>query len=265
MTATTTTTMTSLDQNTCEQLSAWMDGELSREESLFLERRLQHDEALQAMYTRLQLTSACMKGQSARLMRHSLCASVKQALSEESLSRKSRRPLFAWAAAASMAFAAIVFIPSFMQDTATQEPKLANTSETTANNEFANNQIDPPATFGSADLIGNRQLAVGTSSIASSSTPAAAITSAVNPLPIDLAAGVVSPEDFPLIISSAKKSWPRAVVNANSDPALEAYLVRHNQMMAQDGMGGFVPYVDVVAQDTGEGKNETGQNAGDNK
>ena len=257
---TTTITMTSLDQNTCEQLSAWMDGELSREESLFLERRLQHDEALQAMYTRLQMTSACMKGQSARLMRHSLCASVNHALSEESSSRKSRRPLFAWAAAASMAFAAIVFIPSFMQDTATQEPKLADTSETTINND-----IDPPATFGSADLVGNRQLAVGTSIIASSSSPATAITSAVNPLPIDLAAGVVSPEDFPLIIRSAKKSWPRAVVNANSDPALEAYLVRHNQMMAQDGMGGFVPYVDVVAQDTGEGKKETGQNAGDNK
>lgn len=257
---TTTTTMTSLDQNTCEQLSAWMDGELSREESLFLERRLQHDEALQAMYTRLQMTSACMKGQSARLMRHTLCASVNQALSEESSSRKSRRPLFAWAAAASMAFAAIVFIPSFMQDTATQEPKLADTSETTINND-----IDPPATFGSADLIGNRQLAVSTSIIASSSSPTTAVTSAENQLPIDLAAGVVSPEDFPLIISSAKKSWPRAVVNANSDPALEAYLVRHNQMMAQDGMGGFVPYVDVVAQDAGEGKKETDQNAGDNK
>ncbi len=257
---TATTPMTSLDQNTCEQLSAWMDGELSREESLFLERRLQHDEALQAMYTRLQMTSACMKGQSARLMRHTLCANVKQALAEESSSRKSRRPLFAWAAAASMAFAAIVFIPSFMQDTTTQEPKLANTSETVISNE-----IDPPATFGSADLIGNRQLAVSTAIIAVSSSPTSAITPAINPSPIDLAAGVASPEDFPLIISSAKKSWPRAVVNANSDPALEAYLVRHNQMMSQDGMGGFVPYVDVVAQDAGEAKKETDQHAGDNK
>ncbi len=262
---TATITMTSLDQNTCEQLSAWMDGELSREESLFLERRLQHDEALQSMYTRLQMTSACMKGQSARLMRHTLCANVKQALSEESSSRKSRQPLFAWAAAASMAFAAIVFIASFMQDTATQEPKLVNTSETTPSNEIANNQIDPPATFGSADLIGNRQLAVSTSIIASSSNPDTAITPAINSSPIRSVTGVVSPEDFPLIISSAKKSWPRAVVNTNSDPALEAYLVRHNQMMSQDGMGGFVPYVDVVAQDAGEVKKVTDQNAGDNK
>ena len=35
-----------------------------------------------------------------------------------------------------------------------------------------------------------------------------------------------------------------------SDPAIEAYLVRHNQMLANDGMGGFVPYVDVVASDS---------------
>ena len=34
-----------------------------------------------------------------------------------------------------------------------------------------------------------------------------------------------------------------------SDPSLEAYLVRHNQMLANDGLGGFVPYVDVVARD----------------
>ena len=257
---TATITMISLDENICEQLSAWMDGELPREEALFLERRLQHDEALQSMYTRLQMTSACMKGQSARLMPHALCANIKQALAEESSSRKSRRPLFAWAAAASMAFAAIIFIPSFMQNTATLEPRLANNSET-----IINNDIDPPATFASADLIGNRQLAVSTSIVASSSSSVPEITPAVNPPTIESVAGVVSPEDFPLIISSAKKSWPRAVVNANSDPALEAYLVRHNQMMAQDGMGGFVPYVDVVAQDAGQVKKETGQNAGDNK
>jgi hypothetical protein len=257
---TTTITMNPLDEKICEQLSAWMDGELSKEEALFLERRLQHDEALQAMYTRLQMTSACMKGQSARLMPSALCANIKQALAEETSSRKSRRPLFAWAAAASMAFAAIVFIPGFMQDTATPEPRLASTSESIIKNE-----IDPPATFASADLIGNRQMAVSTSIVASSSNPAGAITPAVNPSSIESVAGVISPEDFPLIISNEKKSWPRSVVNANSDPALEAYLVRHNQMMAQDGMGGFVPYVDVVAQDAGQAGKGTEENAGGNK
>ena len=258
---TSSTTVNPLDEKICEQLSAWIDGELSKEEALFLERRLQHDEALQAMYTRLQMTSACMKGQSARLMPKALCSNIKQALAQETSSRKSRRPLFAWAAAASMAFAAIVFIPSFMQSTATPEPRLAINSETLSNNE-----IDPPATFASADLIGNRQLAVNTSIVTISTNPATPpLTPAVSPSSIESVEGVISPEDFPLIISSEKKSWPRSVVNANSDPALEAYLVRHNQMMAQDGMGGFVPYVDVVAQDASQVKKDTEETAGDNK
>ena len=258
----TSKSMNTLDENICEQLSAWMDGELSKQEALFLERRLQHDEALQAMYTRLQMTSACMKGQSARLMPNALCANIKLALAEEASSAKSRRPLFAWAAAASMAFAAIVFIPGFMHDSARSEPKFANTHTTET---IINNEIDPPATFASADLIGNTELAINTSIVAGSSSPTAEIKPAINPPPIESVARVVSPEDFPLIISSEKKSWPHSVVNANSDPALEAYLVRHNQMKAQDGMGGFVPYVDVVAQDAGEVNKDSAGNAGDNK
>jgi hypothetical protein len=52
------------------------------------------------------------------------------------------------------------------------------------------------------------------------------------------------------------------VVGGSSDPAIEAYLVRHNQMLANDGLGGFVPYVDVVAN--GQSANAAdGSDAGD--
>lgn len=254
--------MNTLDDKICEQLSAWMDGELSRDEAMFLERRLQHDEALQAMYSRLQMTSACMKGQSARLMPNTLCANIKQALAEESSQKKSRSPIFAWAAAASLAFAAIVFVPGMMQNTADSEPAFANKVEALA-------PPNAPATFASADLIANTEATtVGTSVVASSSSPAAGITPAITPSSTETVASVVSPEDFPLIVSSEKKSWPRSPVNANSDPALEAYLVRHNQMMAQDGMGGFVPYVDVVVQDgqvAADSPGKTDDNPGDSK
>ncbi|MGH8050495.1 MAG: sigma-E factor negative regulatory protein [Arenimonas sp.] len=237
--------MNTLDDKICEQLSAWMDGELSKGEAMFLERRLQHDEALQAMYSRLQMTSACMKGQSALLMSNTLCANIKQALAEESSQKKSRSPIFAWAAAASLAFAAIVFIPGMMQNNSGSQPAFANKAETLAS-------PNTPATFASADLIANSEATVGTSIVASSSVSATPISPTMNPSSAEIAAGVMSPEDFPLVVSTEKKSWPRSPVNANSDPALEAYLVRHNQMMAQDGMGGFVPYVDVVAQDAGQ-------------
>jgi hypothetical protein len=56
-----------------------------------------------------------------------------------------------------------------------------------------------------------------------------------------------SPTDFPLVDRGDKRSWPRSdLIGAANDPAIEAYLVRHNQMLANDGLGGFVPYVDVV-------------------
>ncbi|MGH8107964.1 MAG: sigma-E factor negative regulatory protein [Arenimonas sp.] len=249
--------MNSLDDKICEQLSAWMDGELSKEEAMFLERRLQHDEALQAMYARLQMGSACMKGHSARLMPASLCVNIKQALAEEVSPKKSRKPLFAWAAAASMAFAAIVFIPGMMQDTTKVDPEFAVNPETSV----------APATapsFASADLIADATSAVSTSVTAIPSTTATDVTPVTDSAMVETA-GVQSPEDFELNVSTEKKTWPRSPVNANSDPALEAYLVRHNQMMAQDGMGGFVPYVDVVAQDAENSEKNTGENAGGNK
>ena len=65
-----------------------------------------------------------------------------------------------------------------------------------------------------------------------------------SPLPI----ASQSPTEFPLVDSGDERSWPRSRCSAaRNDPALEAYLVRHNQMLANDGLGGFVPYVDVVA------------------
>jgi hypothetical protein len=41
---------------------------------------------------------------------------------------------------------------------------------------------------------------------------------------------------------------------------MEAYLVRHNEMVSDGGLGGFVPYVDVV---TRERDSATDPNAGD--
>jgi hypothetical protein len=68
-----------------------------------------------------------------------------------------------------------------------------------------------------------------------------------SPRPLDNPA-VDSPADFPLADTGEARRWPRSeLVGASSDPAIEAYLVRHTQMLANDGLGGFVPYVDVVA------------------
>ncbi|MEO6173179.1 MAG: hypothetical protein ABIP02_08685, partial [Arenimonas sp.] len=160
--------------------------------------------------------------------------------------------------AASLAFAAIVFVPGMMQNKDSVEPKFAN-------NNLILAEPDATPTFASADLIADSPSAVSTSVRASASTPAGNTAAIDNSSKIEAVADLSSPENFPLNVNSEKKTWPRSAVNANSDPALEAYLVRHNQMMAQDGMGGFVPYVDVVAQDAEQSKENTNKNAGGNK
>ncbi|MFH1600848.1 MAG: hypothetical protein ABIH12_11420, partial [Pseudomonadota bacterium] len=54
----------------------------------------------------------------------------------------------------------------------------------------------------------------------------------------ELAAGLSS--------EPSARPWPRSPLGQD-DRAMEAYLVRHNALMASDGLGGFMPYVDVVA------------------
>ncbi|PRH81594.1 hypothetical protein, partial [Arenimonas caeni] len=86
--------------------------------------------------------------------------------------------------------------------------------------------------------------------------PPAAPDLAVRPVapPLDMApVAPVSPlpaETDGLAIAPAPlaRPWPRSPV-ARDPRAMEAYLVRHNAAMAADGLGGFMPYVDVVAHD----------------
>jgi negative regulator of sigma E activity len=237
----------------CEQLSAWMDGELSPEEAKFLERRLQHDEHLQAMYARMQLMSSCIKGQQVRPMPRALCENIKAQLANEArpamgsaAAAKKRSPIFAWAAAASVAALAVIFAPRLWQETA--QPSVSNPGLVSLENPDAN----AVPSFASADMVGyvptenTPQSAAASLPITSSSNVLE--TPAINrgeqsPMPL---ASVESPENFPLNVSTQKKTWPRSSLANGNDPVLEAYLVRHNQMMTGGELGGFVPYVDVM-------------------
>ena len=67
----------------------------------------------------------------------------------------------------------------------------------------------------------------------------------------ELAAGLSS--------EPSARPWPRSPLGQD-DRAMEAYLVRHNALMASDGLGGFMPYVDVVAHgEPGAGEQDSEQ------
>jgi negative regulator of sigma E activity len=239
--------MTELDETTCEQLSAWMDGALSPEEARFLERRLQHDQALREKWERLQLASACLRGHEVRAMAPELPGRIAAALAAEKPGTV-RRPWIGWAVAASVALAVIALVPRSGQQAPASTPLAAQTggSPTTPG----------AATPGLADF-----LTEGPSATPTAGTDAPRETTTIASAPASPAAPL-SPADFPLDPSAQPKSWPRSAAPGGADAALEGYLVRHSEMVGGDGLGGFVPYLDVVAAGEPESTTPEGEDAG---
>ena len=236
--------MSESELSLAEQLSALMDGQLPQAQARFLRRRLEHDGELRAQWSRMQLASACLRAHAVQPMMLD-CAAIRAG---DKASAGVRRPLLRWAMAASVAVLGLALAPHFLSDTRAPAPAPVATIPPGAI------QLPSPAV---ADLVSLRpsppQPAPGVEVVAAPVNSgngavliaSASVSRAISPLPLDVQSQ--SPADFPLV-DTGQKRWPRsALVSAGSDPALEAYLVRHNQMLANDGLSGFVPYVDVVA------------------
>ena len=231
-----------------EQLSALMDGELPEEQARFLRRRLEHDVELRAAWSRLQLASSCLKGH--RVLPMALdCAAVRA----DAVVASARRPWLRYAVAASVAAFAVAIAPRFLDTSAPADSGAAAvaTAAPAIPDDAAASVLPSPA---AADLVAVQAAAPASPAPATPTRIATASDNLVasntasppsNPLPPD----PLSPADFPLV-DTGEKAWPRSgLPGAANDPQLEAYLVRHNQMLANGGLGGFVPYVDVVARD----------------
>jgi anti-sigma factor RsiW len=230
------------DMNTLrEQLSAWMDGELSAEESRFLQRRMEHDATLRAEYERWQLASAALKRQPLKLASANFADKVGAALQTET-PRKQTRSWLPWAAAASVALGLMIFYPQF------QTP---DTNVDVAVSKPATDDVVPIMTASStAPSLANADMVVDFSApdevlnTAADTTPASP-ANAGRPLIASQTKQASLPDTFSI---PASKPWPKTSVIAN-DPSMDAMLIRHNQMAESQGMNGFVPYVDVVADD----------------
>jgi hypothetical protein len=242
--------MSSTELSLAEQMSALMDGELGEEQARFLRRRLEHDAELRAAWSRLQLASSCLKGHRVRPMAVD-CAAVRA-----DATAAVRRPWLRYAVAASVAVLAIAMAPRFLGTRAPVDSNLAAVAPADPAGGATDGLVAAPVlpSPAAADLVAvdatapsapvptapARAAAPSDNLVA---TNAASLQS--NPLPPD----PQSPADFPLV-DTGEKAWPRSgLPGAANDPQLEAYLVRHNQMLANGGLGGFVPYVDVVARD----------------
>lgn len=206
--------MTPIEPALLEQLCAWMDGELPADEARFLERRLQNEPALRAQFERWQLASACLRGQPVRLMPLAVSAGITQAM--DAAGTPARRARWPWVASAAAAILVAWMLPQGpavgpMQDGLDDPPALASAAPT---------QPGPANTGEPGTVV--------------STDPAAPATPV---LPVS---------EFPLARGSTPKPWPRSPLGPDA-AAMQDYLVRHNALMAEDGLAGFMPYVDVVA------------------
>ena len=242
-----------VDAHLAEQLSALMDGELPEAQARFLHRRLEHDAELRTLWARLHVASSCLRNQPWQPSRQDFAGHVALQVSaveaRTPAAHAGGRHLRHWAIAASVAALALLFAPRLLQAPGPAAAVVVSSSAS-----------DAPALAspGLADLVAAHptgRLVASVKPRSPSAVPAAAgvlraapsgVSDAASPLPLS----AQSPSDFPLADSGDKRTWPRSQLpGAADDPSLEAYLVRHNQMLAGEGLGGFVPYVDVVASD----------------
>ena len=241
--------MTRVNDDVVEQLSAYMDGELPETEARFLLRRLENDAELRAVWARMQLGSQCLRGQPWRVVDDGFAGRVAAGVAATAPRSLAHRPVLRWAMAASVAALALLLAPRLLQRESAPAPAIAVVPTPSVDH------IVP--TPGSADLVALRTDAAvagtttaGPDAVTPANAPLVASvepSDRASPLPLS-SERTESPTDFPLVDTGEARRWPRSeLVGASNDPALEAYLVRHNQMLANDGLGGFVPYVDVVA------------------
>lgn len=243
--------MTEMQMTLAEQLCALMDGELPETQARFLRKRMENDAELRERWSRMHLASWCMKGQPVMPMAPAMSLAVRDAIWDPvAAPGVSRSPMLRWGVAASLAVLALALAPRLLQSperntdagtevAVTAQPRLL-ASPAAADLVAVHSLGAVEAPIGAERV--DQGVGVATPLVASNE-PRPAPSS---PMPLDSE----SPADFPLADSGDKRNWPRSqVVVGRSDPSLEAYLVRHNQMLANDGLGGYVPYVDVVARD----------------
>ncbi|WP_395681136.1 sigma-E factor negative regulatory protein [Dokdonella sp.] len=196
-----------------EQLSALVDGELERDQTRFLLRRVAADPALPLRWERYQVARQALRRQQTFVLRPGFAAAVMEQLAQEPALRARGGQWLRWGAggaiAASVAVAALVLTRPAEVPTAvaTRSPLAA-----------------PSITIAAA--------------------PASATTT-VTPAPVEIRPPLLLP-NAPLDASPASFGTEIGST-AVLDPRLQSYVVRHYQAVGGNGQSGFMPYVLLTA------------------
>jgi sigma-E factor negative regulatory protein RseA len=195
-----------------EHLSAFMDGELGRDESRFLLRRAEGDDVLAGRWMRYHIARYVLRRQPVLAIRADFSSAILARLDAESVAETGRVQWLRWGSGG--AIAAAVAVAALMVTKPTTEPEVATPiAASTAPQRATQIAAPAPAQIAAASPVLQTPL-VPNSPI---QTQAASFGSDLSEQPVTF------------------------------DPRLQSYVIRHYQALGTTGQPDFVPYI-LLAQ-----------------
>ncbi|HEX5124886.1 MAG TPA: sigma-E factor negative regulatory protein [Rhodanobacteraceae bacterium] len=194
-----------------EQLSAFMDGELGRDESRFLLRRAGGDDALAGRWTRYHIARNVLRRQPVIAIRADFSSAILARLDAETVADTGRVQWLRWGSGG--AIAAAVAVAALMVTKPSTGPEVATpVAATTVPQRATPIQAPAPA-----------QVAAASPALQSPLVPNSPIQTQAASFGSDLSEPVTY------------------------DPRLQSYVIRHYQALGTTGQSDFVPYM-LLAQ-----------------
>ena len=194
-----------------EQLSAFMDGELPRDESRFLLRRAEGDDALAGRWTRYHIARHVLRRQPVLAIRADFSSAILAELDAETVQETARTQWLRWGSGG--AIAAAVAVAALMVTKPSTEPEVATPLAATTAPQRAT-QIAAPAPA---------QVAAASPALTTPLVPNSPIQTQAASFGSDLSEPVTY------------------------DPRLQSYVIRHYQALGTTSQPDFVPYI-LLAQ-----------------
>jgi anti-sigma factor RsiW len=229
--------MKPISETDLEQLSAYIDGELSDSERRFFQKRLANDEALRAYCERAWIASSVLKSQPFQLMPADsagrICAQC------EAPAGRFKLPVRLVASFSALTLVAALGY-QLLQPADTAQSTLAATPDVTPSKVL----IGPVLAVANS---GKPAAALDTSEGRAKTIATQARRDDAKLLALD------DPAQFELNEATRSTSWPK------SSEGMEDYVVRHNEMIGVNAGNGLVSYAQILAEPEQGGPAQTDQ------
>lgn len=218
-----------MTEQTQERLSALMDGELERDELRFLLRRLEHDSASVACWSRYCVTRQVLRRGPVMLLSKGFVASTMARIDSEEMPTGGYKPWLRWVTGGAIA-ASVALVALSIGNPTTSEPGR------------------PETQFASSTSSGHSAVSPG-SGLTTLDAGGSSIPVSVASAPLEFRPPMLAPSQT---VSASRSSGiisspgPLTGENIQYDPRLRSYLIRHYEATGAAGQSGFVPYALLV-------------------